>query len=334
MRTVDALRDLEELGSTQWGLITAGQAARLGINRVTLGRLSDKGALTRIRHGVYSLPSADFGPLQDLRAAWLAVDSKHVSEERFANPDDAVASHTSAAAVHGLGDVVATHHEFTAPVRRQSTQPDLRFHKAPVANDKVLIEGLPVTSLARTVADLATAQTDFDHLATIVRDALDKTELSASELDQKLTPHAGRYGYDSGTALIEACVKKAGLPHATSQMLKHYPNALNSVLASQLESMMEPLMESMLHKHFLPEITQQTALRSLLAGRAFENLKLTSDFTTATGLNLISEQLNRNSNLASAAVIKALKVIEDEQQRRDGDGDGEDDDTLPRDNDV
>ncbi|WP_407922876.1 type IV toxin-antitoxin system AbiEi family antitoxin domain-containing protein [Brevibacterium sandarakinum] len=46
-------------------MILGQQAARIGVDRVTLGRLSGRGALTRLRHGVYSLPSATFEPLQD-----------------------------------------------------------------------------------------------------------------------------------------------------------------------------------------------------------------------------------------------------------------------------
>lgn len=226
MKAVDALRSLEELGSMQWGLVTAGQAGRLGINRVTLGRLSDRDVLTRLRHGVYSLPSADFGPLQELRAAWLAIDSQLAVEERVESINDAVVSHASAAAVHGLGDLVSVRHEFTSPVRRQSSQGDIRFHRADVRDDKTIVDGLPVTSVARTIADLAVAHTDFDHLATMVRDAMEKADASAERLSEKLTPQAGRYGYAGGPELIEACLEKAGLPHAAGEVLKHYPNVV------------------------------------------------------------------------------------------------------------
>jgi hypothetical protein len=324
MSTVEALRDLEELGSAQWGLITTGQAARVGVNRVTLGRLSDKGALTRIRHGVYALPSADFGHLQDLRAAWLAIDSKRVSEERFDNPDDAVASHSSAAAVHGLGDGVSVRHEFTTPVRRQTAQPDLRFHRAQVAEDKVLVDGLPVTSVARTVADLAAAKADFDHFSTVVRDALDKTDLSVNELGQSLAPHSDQYGYESGSALIEACLEKAGIPNTASRMLSQYPNAVRNAMAPQFESMFKPLMENMFQKYLRPEWdAQQDALRSILRGMAIENLQLPSEFNTATGLNLVIDQLSsvtrQPKDILDEAVNAAIKGIESEDEPAEND---------------
>jgi hypothetical protein len=246
MKAVDALHELEELGSAQWGLVTTGQAVRADIDRVTLGRLADRGVLTRVRHGVYSLPSAELGPLQDLRSAWLGVNSKLTSDERINDADDAVVSHASAAVVHGLGDIIAAHHNFTSPIRRQSSQPDIRFHRAPVAEDKTLVNGLPVTSVARTIADLAMIPIDFDHLATIVRDGLDSTDLSADELSRKLEPHSDRYGFDSSSALIKACLNRAGLPHTVAQLLDHSPSTVVHVFAEQIETMFRPMMEKLL----------------------------------------------------------------------------------------
>lgn len=234
MSSLDALASLEELGSTQWGLVSTAQAARVGVNRVTLGRLADRGVLNRLRHGVYALPSSEYGPLQALRAAWVAIDPRRLVDERIDVHEDAVVSHFSAAVVHGLGDVVAPKHEFTSTIRRQSSQFDIRFHKSDVeTNERTLIDGLPVTSIVRTVGDLAAARLDFDHLASVVRDALG--HVSVEELAQSLMDAAPSYGCEGGQGLIDACVDKAGLPEPVTRALKNHGRILAKYLNPELE---------------------------------------------------------------------------------------------------
>lgn len=193
MRAVDALEVLELLGSTQRDMVTAAQARAAGLSGVDLKRLADSGKLSRVRHGVYALPSAGVDPLQDLRAAWLAASGN----------GDVVVSGTSAAAVHGLGDLVPAVHEFTAPVRRQSAQRDVRFHRAELSkSDVTVVDGLPVTSVVRTVTDLAGASLDSGHLAGVLSDAVEDRDVDVEQLARALSPHSKRYGADSGQALL------------------------------------------------------------------------------------------------------------------------------------
>ncbi|WP_433020169.1 type IV toxin-antitoxin system AbiEi family antitoxin domain-containing protein [Kribbella sp. CA-294648] len=119
MRAVNVLESLELLGSSQWGLVTAKQATKAGVSKMHLSRLTDRGTVQWLRHGVYALPSADTGPLRGLRAAWLATGSRPAGNQPLA-----VASGESAATVHRLGDLLPSKYEFTTAVRRQTTQPD------------------------------------------------------------------------------------------------------------------------------------------------------------------------------------------------------------------
>lgn len=183
MRESHVLEELEMFGSSQWGLVTAAQARALGVERLWLSRMSTRGMLQRIRHGVYALPSARYGPVQDLQAAWLATEASLFADERLKVEDPVVVSHVSAAGVHQLGDLLAARHEFSSPARRQTTQKDLRFHRCEVpARDITWVDGLPVTSVARTVGDLAATATDFDHLAGVVRDAVQDHHIKVSDL--------------------------------------------------------------------------------------------------------------------------------------------------------
>ncbi|WP_396654756.1 MULTISPECIES: type IV toxin-antitoxin system AbiEi family antitoxin domain-containing protein [unclassified Microbacterium] len=204
MRAVDALETLELLGSAQWGLVTTSQARSAGLTNVQLARLADRGTLYRVRHGVYALPSAGADPLQDLRAAWLAAGR---DDERV------VVSGASAAAVHGLGDLVPSRHEFTSAERRQSAQADVRFHRATLPDaDVVVVDGLPVTSVERTVQDLSGRALDADHLATVLEDAVTRSHANPRKLASALERNAHRYHSPSGARLL-ASLAPASAPY-------------------------------------------------------------------------------------------------------------------------
>jgi predicted transcriptional regulator of viral defense system len=205
MRALDVLESLELLGSSQWGLVTTAQAQEVGVSKMQLSRLVARGTVQRVRHGVYALPSADAGPLQGLRAAWLATGSRPVGDQPLA-----VVSGESAAAVHGLGDLLPAKYEFSTAVRRQTTHPDTRYKKRNLPNNDITwVNGLPVTTIARTVQDLATGETDFDHLAVAVRDAVTGAAVASDALVQALEPAADRFRSRDGNALLVAALKAA-----------------------------------------------------------------------------------------------------------------------------
>ena len=54
--------------------------------------------------------------------------------------------------------------------------------------------GLPVTSIVRTIGDLATAHLDGGHLAEIARDAVVQGRVQLGDVAQVLSPHARNYG--------------------------------------------------------------------------------------------------------------------------------------------
>lgn len=231
MKASHAMTTLEELGSSQWGLVTAAQAQAHGVSRVTLGRLRDDGMVHPLRRGVYALPSSGQGPLQDLRAAWLATKPSALAEDRVHRPDEVVVSHRSAASVHGLGGVMPTHHVFTSATRHTSSHPDVVFHRRKLEADEVtVVDGLLVTSIERTVADVSGRGVDLDHLAEVVRDALASEHVDVGRLAQALAPAAQRLGFATGDALIEECLERAGLPATLLNMLPLWHTALTRKL--------------------------------------------------------------------------------------------------------
>lgn len=236
MKAVDAVTTLEELGAAQWGLVTTAQAGEYDVSRVALGRLRDEGIIHPVRRGVWALPSADHGPLQELRAAWLAIESASLATTRRGGTVDLAVSHTSAAVVHFLGDLIPARHEFTTERRRQTTQPDMAFHRGELGEDITIVHGLPVTSIPRTVEDLAASGVDFEHLAEIIRDALGSPEVRWRDLGRRLDPLVRRFGYDTGPDLINGSLEHAGLPPAVANLVESpaFSTVLNRQWATAL----------------------------------------------------------------------------------------------------
>lgn len=226
------LSSLEELGAMQWGLVTTGQAKQIGIERLWLSRLMDRGTIHRVRHGVYALPSATYGPHQELQAAWLATDRARTLEERVTDNNHVVVSHISASNLHGLGDLVATRHDFSSAQRRQTAQEDVHFYRRQLASDDVVLkDGLPVTSVPRTIADLAEIRVDFDQLAQVVKDALSQGLADFELLTSRLDFTARAYGYGSGGEFMDALIAEAGLPAGVQSLLSR---TISSALGESL----------------------------------------------------------------------------------------------------
>jgi predicted transcriptional regulator of viral defense system len=210
---------LAELAAEQWGLLTSGQAADHGVSNQALAQLQRAGALERLAHGVYRLTGAPGDEFDELRGAWLGLSPKLIASDRLRHPD-AIVSFRSAARVHGLGDLDADRHEFTVDRRRTSRRTDIRFHRGPITdNDWRLVNGLPTTTIAKTVADLASVNTDGGHLAGVVRDAITAHGIDADLLADALRPYAHRYGLKlgDGTGLVARFLEEAGIPRATRQ---------------------------------------------------------------------------------------------------------------------
>lgn len=220
MRAVEALETLELVGSGQWGLVTTAQGAQNGVSRVWMQRLCRQGALQRVRNGVYALPSALSGPLQDIRAAWLQASATRAATRQGGEENMAVVSGVSAAVVHQLGELVTSTYEFSTPGRRQTSQQDVRFQQRALdIDDIVWVEGLPVTSVPRTIQDLTESAIDFDHLATVVSDALGQSEVSAPEIARALNQRAPAYAARDGHELLARLLARTGASRSVTPTL-------------------------------------------------------------------------------------------------------------------
>jgi hypothetical protein len=219
-----ALAAVSELAASQWGLLTTAQAERQSITRLHLARLTDAGVLERVDRGVYATASSP-ADHRALRAAWLTLDPARTAEERLADlASTGVASHTSAAALHHLGDLLDDTPELTLPHRKQSRR-GIRLHRMPLTeSDITIVDGLPATTQERTVADLLRDGHDPDHVAQIIGQGVRRGVIDLPSLTAHLEPLARRHGQPSGPALVEHFLDLVGLsPAALARELASSP---------------------------------------------------------------------------------------------------------------
>ncbi|WP_024802927.1 type IV toxin-antitoxin system AbiEi family antitoxin domain-containing protein [Nocardia sp. BMG51109] len=217
--TDEHLLALADLAEGQWGLLTTGQTAGIGVSPLQLKRYTDRGLLVRLRHGVYRLSGAPESSLETLRAEWLALEPKRRAADRLRDQVPVgVVSHRSAAVLQDLGDLDADVNVFTVPKRRHTRSPDVAFRGGTLERkDWRRIDGLPVTRPLRTVVDLAADRTDGGHLATVVRDAILTGDTTSAQVAEALRSYAHYYGLrpGDGTGLVAEFVQQAGIPTST-----------------------------------------------------------------------------------------------------------------------
>ena len=163
----------------QHGLITRRQALAEGMTRHQVERAVRTGGWVSEARGVYRHASAPSTPLSRLLSACLAHDG--------------IASHRSAAALHGIDGYRLGRAELTVPRGKRPSMADVRLHQSSQLNlaQSTERQGVPCTRLARTVLDLAAvvSRKRLDRtIDAVLRDGL----LRPSDLYAVLTLHARR----------------------------------------------------------------------------------------------------------------------------------------------
>jgi hypothetical protein len=183
-----------------------------GLTEGELRRLRTGLRLTPLRPGVYV-------PCDDARLD--DPGARHVLAVRAAVPKvapDAVVSHASAAVLHGLT-------LWGCPLRRvHVTRPRrsggrvtrlLHVHSAALAPDEIVqLDGMAVTSVARTVVDLARSL-PFEAALVTADAALHRHRVTPAELATAVDRSAGRTGNPSARRVVAAADARAESPGET-----------------------------------------------------------------------------------------------------------------------
>lgn len=208
-----ALAAISPTASEQWGMITAGQARKLGVSRQDLNRLIGDGvlALADAAARVYRLTGAPEDPdLDPLRAAWLQLGNARTWRERAAAPD-VIVSHRSAAHLRGLGDLIAHRHDFYAITRLRPRRNDIKLRvrsQIPPGSWEVF-SGLPVRTVPATISDLLSDREDESAIAQVARDALGRGLTRKAALLTAIAPHAIAYGHPDSEEFLRTLTGEA-----------------------------------------------------------------------------------------------------------------------------
>lgn len=196
-----------------------------------ISRALASGRLAQVRRGWFAAPGHDAE-----RAAALAV-----AQARTAT----VLSHRTAAAMHGLPIVGARTPvpEITVPPRWAGNAADAHLHRATLGTDDVvLVDGVPITSVARTLIDLGRSRPRMSSVA-----ALDKAL------------HEGWVSYDDLDAVLRKCWNWPGIRRAQRAV---------RLADGRAESPLESVSRLVMRAVHLPMPTPQTWVRCRLGMRS------------------------------------------------------------------
>jgi very-short-patch-repair endonuclease len=169
---------IARLAERQHGVVATRQLIALGLSHQDIYYRVRIGRLHRIHRGVYAVGYRKLTRHGHWMAAVLAYGP------------DAVLSHRSAAALLGIGPGFWKI-EVTTPHGKRSRKGTRAHVGALHPEDVTTHDGIPVTSVARTILDLA-AQRDYDQLTRLVEDADRRQWLDGRALDRAMQrrPHA------------------------------------------------------------------------------------------------------------------------------------------------
>jgi very-short-patch-repair endonuclease len=138
-------REIGRVSAAQEGLISLEQLRKLGMSKDAASKRVSAGRLYRVHEGVFAV-----------RLPLLSKDGWHLAAVLACGPG-AVLSHRSAAALWGLREESGAPIDVTAPNRRGRIPAGIRAHRDGSLQeaDRTELHGIPCTSAARTLLDLA-----------------------------------------------------------------------------------------------------------------------------------------------------------------------------------
>ena len=140
------------LATRQYGVVSTRQLEPIGYSPSSVAKAEKSGRLHRLHRGVYAVGHRRLTWHARCWAAVLAAESNETDEVVW----PAVASHGSAAYLWGIFRYAPETIDVTAPTRRRAKR-EFRVHFSSIlaAKDRGEQEGIPVTSVPRTLLDLA-----------------------------------------------------------------------------------------------------------------------------------------------------------------------------------
>lgn len=141
-----------DLATRQHGMVSTRQLAQIGYTRSSAAKAAGVARLHRVHAGVYAVGHRRLTWHSRCWAGVLGAEANETDEVVW----PAVASHGSAAYLWGIYRYAPERIDVTAPIRRRAKR-EFRVHFSSILapEDRGEREGIPVTSVPRTLLDLA-----------------------------------------------------------------------------------------------------------------------------------------------------------------------------------
>ncbi len=198
----------------QHGVVSRAQLFALGHTRTGIQRRLDKRRLHRIHRSVYAVGHKRL----TAQGRWMAAV--------LACGPGAALSHRDAAALHDLRRIGSGRIDVTAPKRHNL--PGIRSHWARTLDpqDTTVVDGIPVTSLARTYLDLAEVLT-VNRLIDALEAGERQNKLDVGAIEAVVARNPGRHGIPAlQGALAEVTdappLLQSGLERAFRHLVRTY----------------------------------------------------------------------------------------------------------------
>jgi very-short-patch-repair endonuclease len=265
-------RALAELAARQHGVVARRQLAALSMTETMVRDRIARGRLIRVHRGVYAVGHDRLRREGHWMAAVLAVG------------DGALLSHRDAAALHGLrppGDHARW--EVTTTGRAGSTGSIRVFRTTLVAADRTTVDGIPATTVARTLVDLAGVVP-----ARQLRKALDEAERRRCVDFAEIEDALGRTSRRNGNG------------HAAMRRALH---DLRTTAVSLTRSELEDRFLALLDAHALPRPQSNASIRGMEVDFAWPRERLaveTDGWAAHQTRHAFQEDRERSNDLTAA----------------------------------
>jgi very-short-patch-repair endonuclease len=175
-------RTITVLAARQWGVVARQQLLDAGLSATVVRDRVRRGRLLRLHRGVYAVGHARLRREGHWLAAVLA-----------AGPGAAL-SHRDAAGLHGLRPADHARVDVTT-LRQPRAIRGVAIHRTIVLNadDITEVSGIPVTTVARTLVDLA-GLVPKDHLSRAIKEAERRNVLDVTQVEAVMARTRGRHG--------------------------------------------------------------------------------------------------------------------------------------------
>lgn len=181
MTTKPNFDKLYEIAEGQAGYFTPAQAESAGFSRERLSNTVKSGKFQRASQGVYRLSYFPASALEDLFIAWL-ITGPH-----------SVISHESALAVYELSDLLPGAVQVIVPRTASRRRKNIRLHTNRLEPGEITTRnGLPITTVARTIADVANSGMASELVVQAIQEALRRGLVSEAGLRKQVEKRHGR----------------------------------------------------------------------------------------------------------------------------------------------